>query len=129
MIYGSSSLMNWALKLRAYGKKIRDTTTSLGHIIWSEDGTALSYKDTELEMTKLQDFILNQVNLAQSELEDLLLIYTYEAREDIVPTLVLRDLKDDLTNNKRGWSFLDDPRNQMLRGKERWLLNRVLDHD
>jgi hypothetical protein len=90
------------LKLRAYKKKIRDTTTSLGHIIWSKDRTALSYKDTELKMTKLQDFILNQVNLAQSKLEDLLLIYTYEAREDIVPTLVLRDLKDDLTNNKRG---------------------------
>jgi hypothetical protein len=48
MIYGSSSPMNWALKLRAYGKKIRDSTTSLGYIIWSEDGTGLSYKDTEL---------------------------------------------------------------------------------
>ncbi|KAF4626644.1 hypothetical protein G7Y89_g11514 [Cudoniella acicularis] len=42
-----------------------------------------------------------RVNLAQSELEDLLLIHTDEAREDTVPRLVLRDLKDDSTNNKR----------------------------
>ena len=33
MVYGTRSPMNWALKLRAYGKKIQDTTTALGHII------------------------------------------------------------------------------------------------
>jgi hypothetical protein len=129
MIYGSSTPMNWALKLRAYGKGIRDTTTSLGYIIWSEDGAALSYRDTELKMTKLQNFIRHQVSLAQSQLEDLLLIHPDEAREDIVPTLILRDLRDDPTNNMRGWSFMDDPRNQILQGKDRWLLHRVLDND
>jgi hypothetical protein len=129
MVYGSSSPMNWALKLRAYGKKVRDSTTSLGFIIWSEDGSALSYRDTELTMAGLQDFVRRQVELAQTELEDLLLIHPDEDRAEVVPPLVLRDLKDDPSISRRDWSFLDHPRNQVLQGKERWLLNRVLDHD
>jgi hypothetical protein len=32
MVYGSGSAINWAQKLRVYGKKIRDSTTSLGYI-------------------------------------------------------------------------------------------------
>jgi hypothetical protein len=44
MVYGSRSPINWAQKLRVYGKKIRDSTTSLGYIIWSDDGQKLNYK-------------------------------------------------------------------------------------
>jgi len=33
MAYGTRSPVNWVLKLQAYGKKIQDTTTGLGHII------------------------------------------------------------------------------------------------
>lgn len=33
MVFGTRSPMNWVLKLRGLGKKIRDTTTGLGHII------------------------------------------------------------------------------------------------
>jgi hypothetical protein len=129
MIYGSNSPMNWALKLRAYGKKVRDSTTSLGFIIWSEDGSTLSYKDTKLTMSSLGDFVRKQVELAQAELEDLLLIHPDEDRADVLPSLVLRDLKDDPSISRRDWSFLDHPQNQMLQGKDRWLLNRVLDHN
>lgn len=32
MIYGSRSPFNWALRLRVYGKKVRNSTTSLGYI-------------------------------------------------------------------------------------------------
>jgi hypothetical protein len=48
MVYRTRSPMNWAQKLRTYGQKIQDTTTSLGHIIWSDDGEQLTYKDFEL---------------------------------------------------------------------------------
>jgi hypothetical protein len=122
MIYGSNSPMNWALKLRAYGKKVRDSTTSLGFIIWSEDGSTLSYKDTELTMSGLGDFVRKRVELAQAELEDLLLIHPDEDRADVLPSLVLRDLKDDPSISRRDFSFLDHPQNQMLQGKDRWLL-------
>jgi len=63
MVYGTRSLINWVLKLRAYGKKIQDTTTTLGHIIWSDDGEELSYKGLELTMTTLRRFVSDQVEI------------------------------------------------------------------
>jgi hypothetical protein len=59
-------------------------------------------------------------------------------REEVIPLLKLRELLDDPTNNRRGSSFLEDPRNRaalstttisgehVVREDERWLLNRVL---
>lgn len=58
MVYNTRSPMNWIQKLRTYGKKIRDTTTALGHIIWSDDGEELSYKGLELSMTGFKYFVL-----------------------------------------------------------------------
>jgi hypothetical protein len=129
MAYGTRSPMNWVLKLRAYGKKIQDTTTGLGHIIWSDDGEELSYKGLELTMTALRKFISHEVEIAQSQLHELLLVNPEENREDVVPALALRTLKDDPTVTKPGWSFLKDPRNTALHGHERWLLNRVANTD
>jgi hypothetical protein len=129
MAYGTRSPMNWALKLRAYGKKIQDTTTALGHIVWSGDGEELSYKGLELTITALRRFIVDQVEIAQSQLHELLLVNSEESREDVVPALVLRALKDDPTINEPGWSFLNDARNTALHGHDRWLLNRVAGAD
>jgi hypothetical protein len=63
MVYGTRSPMNWALKLRAYGKKIQDTTIALGHIVWSDDGEELNYKGLELIITALQRFVSEQVEI------------------------------------------------------------------
>jgi hypothetical protein len=128
MVYGSHSPINWAQKLRTSGKKIRDSTTSLGFIIWSDDGQHLSYKDFELDMAQLKLFVSTQVELAQTQLQELLLIHPDEAREDVVPALSLHSLKDDPTISQNGWSFLRDPRNGQLQGKDRWLLSRVLQY-
>jgi hypothetical protein len=129
MVYGTRSPMNWALKLRAYGKKIQDTTTGLGHIIWSDDGEELKYKGLEMTMTTFRRFVSHQVEIAQSQLHELLLVNPEENREDVVPTLALRDLKDDPTVSEAGWSFLKDSRNVALQGYDRWLLNRVANND
>ncbi len=129
MVYGSRSPMNWALKLRAYGKKIQDTTTALGHIIWSDDGEELSYRALELTMTSLRRFIADQVESAQGQLQELLLVNPEERREDVVPALALRTLKDDPTASEPGWSFVKDPRNTALHKHDRWLLNRVANTD
>lgn len=128
MVYGSRSPINWAQKLRVYGKKIRDSTTSLGYIIWSDDGQKLNYKDLELSMSGLKQLVRQQVECAQNQLQQLLLIHAEEAREDIIPMLRLQDLKDDPASNQLGQSFLTDPRNPELQGYDRWLLNRVLKH-
>ncbi|KAL5344753.1 hypothetical protein ACLOAV_010150 [Pseudogymnoascus australis] len=129
MAYGSRSPINWAQKLRVYGKKIRDSTTSLGYMVWSEDRQKLTYRDLELSMSGLKQFARWQVEAAQEQLQQLLLIHAEEAREDVVPKLRLQDLKDNPALNQVGQSFLTDPRNPGLQGYDRWLLNRVLKYD
>jgi hypothetical protein len=82
----------------------------------------------ELIISGLKKFVQQQVELAQDQLQQLLLIHADEAREDIVPLLRLQDLKDNPALNQLGHSFLTDLRNPSLQGHERWLLQRVLKH-
>jgi hypothetical protein len=93
--------------------------------IWSDDGEELSYKGLELNIAAFKSFISQQVDLAQNQLNELVLISLEEARDAVGPEISLRSLKDDLTINKPGRSFVRDPRNEALQGYERWLLNRV----
>jgi len=76
-------------------------------------------------MTALRCFVLAQVEVNQSQLHELLLVNPEENREDVVPALTLRALKDDPTISEPGWSFLQDTRNTALHGHDQWLLNRV----
>ena len=48
-----------------------------------------------------------------------------------MPPLALRELRDDPTNNTRGWNFLRDPRTRtaLPTSGDRWLLDRVLGSD
>jgi hypothetical protein len=119
------------LQLRSYGKKIQSATTSLGHLRWSDDKETLSYKELELRMGDFKRFVSTQVELAQAELERLLLLHPDETREGVVPVFRLRELKDNPAENRKGWSFLRDGRNrEVLREDgDRWLLDRVLDAD
>jgi hypothetical protein len=102
MAYGTRSPMNWAQKLRAYGKSIQDTTTSLGRIIWSDDGQDLEYKGLALNMTQLKRFLALQVEAVQEQLRELLLVHPEEERAAIVPPLNLRSLKDDPSKDQPG---------------------------
>ena len=37
MLHGSRSPFSWASRLRAYAKKVRDSSTCLGYISWTDD--------------------------------------------------------------------------------------------
>lgn len=128
MVYGSCSPINWVQKLRVYRKKIRDSTTTLGYMVWSDDGQELEYKGLQLRMTSLKHFVCQQVDQAQYQLQQLLLIHAEEVQEDVVPILQLQDIRDDPSLSRPRQSFLTDLRNQALQGYDRWLLNRVLKH-
>lgn len=56
MMYGTHSPINWAQKLRSFGKQINEITTSLGYISWTDDDEHLSYKGLELGMIDLKKF-------------------------------------------------------------------------
>jgi hypothetical protein len=64
MVLESRSPMSLLLKLRSYRKKIRESTTCLGSLIWSDDGEKLSYMNLELSMSQLRYFIRFQLNRA-----------------------------------------------------------------
>jgi hypothetical protein len=131
MVRGSRTAFDWACRLRAYAKKVVSNTTSLGYIAWSEDGSSVTYKETGFSMDALRKFIAVQVDKAQKELEGLLLLHPDEARDDVVPQVLLYRLHDNHSNEKKGWNFLQDQRNadQLQQGGNRWLLDRVLEND
>lgn len=79
-------------------------------------------------MNGLRWFLRDQVQLAQDQLHDLLLIPVTETdmRQRYVPALELSALKDNPTIHEANYSFLCDPRNQdILRGKQRYLLHQI----
>jgi hypothetical protein len=62
MIHGTQSPFSWASRLRIYGKKVRDLTTCLSYISWSDDGKLLSYKGVRhLSIEVFRDFVWDQV--------------------------------------------------------------------
>ena len=132
LIHGTRSPFSWASRLRVYGKKIRDSTTSLGYISWADDGTAVSYKDiSRLRMDDFRRLVHHQVGKAQRLLEDLLLKHPEETRDDIGVEFRMHRVFDNASENAKGWSFLRHERNlaSTLPDRENWLLERVLSHD
>jgi hypothetical protein len=121
---------SWAVSLRSFGKQIRDSTTSLGYMQWSDDEQTVHYKGIELSMQSFRRFVLVQVQRVQSLLSDVLMLGVDEAREDVIPMIQLHRLRDNPAVVENGWSFLDDERNRaLLPCKKGWLLRRVLRTD
>lgn len=87
--------------MRAYGKIVRNSSTSLRYIYWSEDHERLTYKHLELNVADPKKFVATQVALAQSELEWLFLVHDDEVRGDVIPAFELRGLLDDPTESAK----------------------------
>ncbi|KNB16920.1 hypothetical protein FOXG_14929 [Fusarium oxysporum f. sp. lycopersici 4287] len=126
MTKDSRSPISWSLKLRAYGKTVKDNTTSLGHIMWSDDNEVLSYKKMHFSMTGLRDLVSAEVEAAQSQLAELLLVPPDTEREKVVPQFSLRSIIDDPSESAPGWNFTCHLQNEVLHGHRRWILDRIL---
>lgn len=62
LVNGNYSPFSGAARLQTYSKKVRDCTTSLGYISWSDDGWSVSYKDVQaLSITRFREFVWEQV--------------------------------------------------------------------
>ena len=83
----------------------------MGYILWSDDNETLYHTGLELHMNDLRGFIRVQVELLQSQLEDLLL-HLDENRRTAVSTFQARDLRDNAAHTSDQWNFLRDLRNQ-----------------
>ncbi|EDN04930.1 predicted protein [Histoplasma mississippiense (nom. inval.)] len=131
LLPGVAAPFGWVTRLRTFGKRVQNTTTSLGYVCWSDDQQTLSYRELHLSIAGLRRFVRTQVELTQHKLEQLFLVHEEEAREVVVPRLALAQLADSPTNNHRGWNFLQAPQNckALPTTGERWLLDRVLTTD
>jgi hypothetical protein len=104
---GTRSPFSWAVKLQAYAKKVRDCTTSLGYILWSEDAQSVSYKDIpSLSMTGFKGFVREQVYKAQAALEALLLVHPSECRSDLDIAFRMHRVVNNAAEGRNGWNFL-----------------------
>ncbi|KAJ0125539.1 Uncharacterized protein HZ326_31358, partial [Fusarium oxysporum f. sp. albedinis] len=126
MTKDARSPISWSLKLRAYGKAVKDNTTSLGYFMWSDDNEILSYKKMRFSMTGLRDLVSAEVEAAQNQLADLLLVPPDTERKHIVPQVSLRSVVDDPSEGAPGWNFTCHPQNEVLHGHRRWILDRIL---
>jgi hypothetical protein len=130
LVYSTRSPFSWACRLRAYAKKVRNTTTSLGFIFWTDDGTAVSYKDVScLTVIRLREFVRLEVHKAQDQLEELLLLHHEQRREDVGVDFQMHRVTDDASESRCSWNFLQSERNRggPLPARDSWLFERVLD--
>uniref|UniRef100_A0A0D2YKC3 Uncharacterized protein n=1 Tax=Fusarium oxysporum (strain Fo5176) TaxID=660025 RepID=A0A0D2YKC3_FUSOF len=126
MTKDARSPISWSLKLRAYGFAVKDNTTSLGYIMWSDDDEILSYKKMHFSMTGLRDLVSAEVEAAQNQLADLLLVPSDTERKHMVPQFSLRSVVDDPSEGAPGWNFTCHPQNEVLHGHRRWIFDRIL---
>jgi hypothetical protein len=102
IIKDSRSPISWSLKLRVYGKAIKDNTTSFRYIIWSDNNEILSYKKMHFLITGLHALVSVEVEAAQNQLADLLLVPPETERKYIVPQFSLRLVMDDPSEGAPG---------------------------
>jgi hypothetical protein len=132
MLHGTRSPFSWACRLRMYGKKVRDSTTCNGYISWTDDSEWISYKNISgLGMSQFKRLVASQVERAQMELEQLLLLHPDEERDDLEISFKMHRLVDNASEICADWNFLQDGRNMCgeLPDKSDWLLERVARQD
>jgi superfamily II DNA helicase RecQ len=119
--------MDWMISKRTYGMKIRFITTADGTVIWV--GETIIYKKVEFSMIQLKLMIQNVVaNVRMELMRDVLMIPLDDVgdiNEGQVPSIDWLALRDNMAEQRVGWSFLDDVRNGSSVDSPWWLFNRI----
>jgi len=123
MVRGSHSPMQWMLDLRTYGLKIHYNMTSRGHVEW-KGYDELLYKSVQFNMAQFRSMVHGLVTESRRLLvEDLLLFNGRHAHK--VPEIPWQSLRDNPTDERPGWNFLQDHRTRLPVDGQMWLFNRV----
>jgi hypothetical protein len=128
---GKPTPMDWIFESRSYGFKIRYTTAAEGVIDWK--GDQISYQDKKFTVNQIRDMIHGVVEEARRELMGLMMVEVNEegdVDERLVPPLDWDHLEDDHSEERVGWSFLDDARNRWEEAEGKWwLLRRICEEE
>jgi len=124
MVRGSHSPMQWMLDLRTYGLKIHYNTTSAGHVEW-KGYDELLYKDLHFTMPQFRGMVHGLVTETRRLLVEDLLSFGNKQRVGEVPGIPWQSLRDNPTDERPGWNFLQDHRSRLPVDGETWLFDRV----
>lgn len=115
--------MDWIFEARTYGMHIRFNTVAGGSIDW--DGDRVSYKQIKFSVGQLTEMLHQLVQESRELLEELTMV---EAEGlGAVPGIEWSKMEDDHSEDRVGYSFLEDDRNGWLEKGHGWVLNRIVD--
>ncbi|KAF1923105.1 uncharacterized protein M421DRAFT_13137, partial [Didymella exigua CBS 183.55] len=131
---GKPTPIDWVLRLRAYGKKIRGDTNAAGVVQWVED--TIMYGYVQYSMPQLRSMVHGLVDTTRMELRrDLLLLDVDELGQPadgatLLPAIEWDKVVDNPAELRAGWNFLQDPRNTFggVDGGT-WLSRRIADEE
>ena len=122
--------IDWIFESRSYGFKIRYTTAAEGVIDWN--GDQIAYQDRKFTVNQIRDMIYGAVEEARRELMGLMMV-DVDSDGDIdekqVPPIDWDHLEDDHSEERVGWSFLEDIRNPWKVDGKWWLMRRVCEEE
>jgi len=123
MVRGSHSPMQWMLDLRTYGLKVHFNTTTRGHVEWMGRDELL-YKNVHFTMAQFRSMVHGMEAEGKRLLVEELLFCNRQAA-DQVPHIPWEQLRDNPTDDRPGWNFLQDQRTRMPIEGDKWLFERV----
>ncbi|MDB5910917.1 MAG: hypothetical protein JWP34_5031, partial [Massilia sp.] len=111
------SPVDWIFDARTYGLKIRYTTAANGSIDWQ--GDQVTYQRIKMTMSQLADMLHGLVDEAKVQLGQLVMADDWPA---IPWTLV----EDDHSEDRVGYSFLQDDRNTWVCKGAGWVVRQIV---
>jgi hypothetical protein len=105
MVFGSLTPLGEFQSLRAFGRKLARSDTPSFMVRWSDDGQILSYDDTTISMADFRNFGHSLIERVEALCDKLMFNWT--------PEVDLNRVKDDMSNTKEGYSFIQHPANDL----------------
>lgn len=105
MCLGSQAPLGELLSLRSYGRAFSRTDGPSFRVRWSDDGDTVSWADGKLGLSDFRCFAQRSVDSAKALLHQM--IY------GVLPNFDLSRFHDDMSVTKQGYSFVQDPRNDL----------------
>ena len=124
MVRGSHGPMQWMLDLRTYGLKIHYNTTAIGHIGWHGHDEIL-YKNIQFNMSQFRSMVHGLVEQCRKLMMDELLFCGDKYTGEQMPEVPWKSLRDNPTDVRPGWNFLQDQRTRMPVDGQVWLFDRI----
>jgi len=119
--------MQWIFRARSYGFKIRYTTTAEGCIQWI--GDTVLYQQIRFNMAEVRTMVHGLVDEARAVLYKELMMVDVSSQGTVdatqVPGIDWDTMVDNPSENRVGWSFLDDERSRFKVDGKWWLYQRM----